>query len=69
MERCKLLSIKARTRSIYLRYVKTGAYQPWAKTFGNDCPRPDFEGARWFWLKRIAGWPERTVRAVWRHLG
>lgn len=59
----------ARAGEIYRRYVKTGAYQPWAKTFGGTCPQPDFKAADWFWAKRIASWPGRMVRAVWRHLG
>lgn len=31
-----------RTEKIYRRYIATGAYQPWAKSFGGTCPAPDF---------------------------
>jgi len=27
---------------IYQRYVKQGAYMPWASQFGRTCPEPDF---------------------------
>lgn len=42
-----------RAWSIYKRYVATGPFQPWAKTFGSTCPDPDFDGARHYWPKRI----------------
>ena len=56
---------EARKESIYRRYISTGAYQPWAKNFGRDCPEPDFAAARTFWLKRIVTWPVDAVRSVW----
>ncbi|MBC8995583.1 hypothetical protein IAI51_03450 [Pseudomonas sp. N40(2020)] len=31
--------------ALYQRYVKEGAYVPWAVDFGNQCPYPDFENA------------------------
>jgi tetratricopeptide (TPR) repeat protein len=58
-----------RAEGIYRRYVKTGAYQSWAKTFGQDCPDPDFKSARTFWLKRIAAWPVALAGSAWRHAG
>ncbi len=30
---------------LYHRYLKEGAYVPWARRFGKDCPEPDFESA------------------------
>jgi len=48
-----------RADSIYRRYISTGAYQPWAKKFGKDCPDPDFEGARTFWSRQALAWPGR----------
>jgi cellulose synthase operon protein C len=36
---------KARAHALYVRYVKTGARVPFAKTFGEKCPDPDFAGA------------------------
>jgi tetratricopeptide (TPR) repeat protein len=56
---------EARKTSIYRRYISTGAYQPWAKSFGQDCPQPDFAAARTFWLKRIVTWPVDAVRSAW----
>jgi tetratricopeptide (TPR) repeat protein len=35
----------ARARGLYHRYVREGAYQPWAKKFGRTCPEPDFDAA------------------------
>jgi hypothetical protein len=40
--------------AIYRRYVKTGAYQAWAGQFGRDCPSPNFETARHYWLRWLA---------------
>lgn len=31
-----------RVTELYTQYVKNGAYVPWAKAFGSDCPAPDF---------------------------
>jgi len=58
---------RKRSAAIYRRYVATGAYQPWAKTFGGTCPQPDFAGARDFWLRRLAAWPAETAGAAARH--
>ncbi|MBC7751850.1 MAG: hypothetical protein H7Z73_09060 [Candidatus Saccharibacteria bacterium] len=42
----------------YQRYVRQGAYVPWAENFGHTCPAPDFDKARthamqydWYQLK------------------
>ncbi len=56
-----------RTEKIYRRYVATGAYQPWAKSFGGTCPAPDFEAARSFWPRRIANWSMQIVDTARRH--
>lgn len=56
-----------RTEKIYRRYVATGAYQPWAKSFGGTCPAPDFEAARTFWPRRIANWSMQIVDTARRH--
>lgn len=32
--------------ALYERYVKQGAYVPWAEHFGESCPEPDFASAR-----------------------
>lgn len=36
----------ARAKALYDRYVKQGPYVAWAEHFGEDCPEPDFAGAR-----------------------
>ena len=41
------------------------SYQPWAKTFGRDCPQPDFAAARTFWLRRSVTWPVDVARSAW----
>ena len=56
-----------RTEKIYRRYVATGAYQPWAKSFGGTCPEPDFEAARTFWQRRVATWSIQVVESAKRH--
>lgn len=56
-----------RTEKIYQRYIATGAYQPWAKSFGSVCPAPDFEAARTFWLRRAEAWSMRLVDGARRH--
>jgi tetratricopeptide (TPR) repeat protein len=56
-----------RTEKIYRRYVATGAYQPWAKSFGGTCPAPDFEAARTFWPRRIEAWSEQMIGSAKRH--
>jgi tetratricopeptide (TPR) repeat protein len=58
---------QAKAESIYKRYVSTGAYQAWAKNFGQDCPQPDFDSAKTFWLDRIEAWSSQKVRSAWRH--
>ena len=60
---------EAKAQAIYQRYVATGAYQPWAKTFGGTCPPPDFEAAKTFWQRRVTGWIEKTAGSAWRHIG
>lgn len=58
---------QAKAEKIYRRYTATGAYQPWAKTFGRICPEPDFEAARTFWPRRIAAWSGQVVDSAKRH--
>lgn len=60
---------EAKAQAIYQRYVATGVYQPWAKTFGGTCPPPDFEAAKTFWQRRVTGWIEKTAGSAWRHIG
>jgi hypothetical protein len=31
---------------MYARYLKQGAYVPWADDFGRHCEEPDFDAAR-----------------------
>ena len=61
-------SNQAKADAICRRYVANGAYQAWARDFGQICPAPDFEGARTFWVRRIADWVTRTAGSVWRHI-
>lgn len=37
-----------RVHALYRRYVKQGAYVPWAKSFGQKCAKPDFAGAIYY---------------------
>lgn len=55
--------------AIYRRYVANGAYQVWAKDFGQTCPDPDFEAARTFWWRRIEAWFAAKAGSLWRHIG
>jgi len=52
-------SNQAKADAVCRRYVANGAYQAWARDFGQICPAPDFEGARTFWARRIADWVTR----------
>ena len=61
-------SDQAKADAIYRRYVANGAYQAWARNFGRICPPPDFEGARTFWMQRIAAWVTQIAGSVWRHI-
>jgi cellulose synthase operon protein C len=56
-----------RASNIYRRYLRMGAYQAWAKDFGTDCPDPDFQSARTFWLRRLLAGPESVVGSARRH--
>lgn len=56
-----------KAEAIYRRYIATGAYQPWAKTFGRTCPQPDFEAARSFWQRRIGDWLAQRAGSAQRH--
>lgn len=60
---------QAKAEGIYRRYIATGAYLPWAKTFGRTCPEPDFEAARSYWPRRISDWLARRVGSAERHAG
>ena len=57
----------ARAEKIYRRYVATGAYQSWARSFGGTCPVPDFEAARTFWQRRLSMWSMQVVESAKRH--
>lgn len=46
---------KLRAAAYYARYVKQGAYVPWAVHFGQACPAPDFHAAR------ILPWRQRAM--------
>jgi len=35
-------------QALYQRYIREGAYLPWAAHFGRDCPDPDFDAAKRF---------------------
>jgi hypothetical protein len=59
----------AKADAIYRRYVANGAFQAWAKDFGESCPDPNFEGARTFWWQRIESWVKKTAGSIWRHIG
>lgn len=54
--------------AIYQRYVANGAYQAWAKNFGQLCPAPDFEGAHTFWSRQVERWVKQSAGWVWRHI-
>jgi len=50
----------AATKKYYQRYVRHGAFLPWAEDFGHGCPAPDFDSARnkallyqWYALKNV----------------
>ena len=51
--------------AIYRRYVANGAYQAWARDFGQICPAPDFEGARTFRKPPTASWATQIAVSVW----
>lgn len=59
---------QSKADTIYRRYVLTGAYQAWARDFGKACPPPDFDGARTFWVRRLAVWGTQIAGLLWRHL-
>lgn len=50
---------------VYRRYIKEGAYVPWAAQFGVECPEPRFDRARWFTLWRAYAWTESRARHHW----
>jgi len=50
---------EARARELYRRYLREGAFVPWATRFGRDCPAPDFAAAEDFAHQQM--W--REVRA------
>lgn len=54
-------------RAMWTRYVREGAYVPWAASFGQDCPAPEILGARWLQarqdVQRAAPW---LPRHPWR---
>ncbi|MEI9898868.1 MAG: hypothetical protein WDN31_00680 [Hyphomicrobium sp.] len=48
--------------------MSTGAYQAWARDFGQVCPAPDFEGARTFWQRRVTTWAAQIAGSISRHV-
>jgi tetratricopeptide (TPR) repeat protein len=46
----------AQADAIYRRYLRTGAYQAWAASFGQECPQPNFTAARDYWLHWTMRW-------------
>ncbi len=55
----------ASAQRIYHRYLRNGAYVAWGAQFGQHCPVPDFESARWL-PYRQAWWGTRHfVRRQW----
>jgi len=49
--------------ALYQRYLRDGAYVAWGKTFGRECPSPDFEKVI---RERNAQWLKRGTRvALW----
>src|SRR5207248_1573496 len=55
----------AAAQALYRLYVANGPMVPWAKTFGRDCPEPDFDAAaRLAWSQPIT----QARRAVRRNL-
>ena len=59
---------QAKAEAIYRRYVANGAYQAWAKDFGQTCPDPDFAGARTYWRRRIETWLSHVAGSLRRHI-
>ena len=52
-----------RGEALWLRYVRNGAYVPWAADFGNECEMPDFPAAaERLHIERIAE-VKRVIRA------
>lgn len=50
---------------IWHRYVRNGAYVKWGANFGDECPAPDFEAAKWLPMKQ-AWWQARHgARRQW----
>ena len=63
----RFIAYQKRVEAIYRRYIATGAYQAWARTFGRECPEPDFIAAQSFWQRRIATWSGQIVGKAARH--
>lgn len=57
-------------RGYYLRYVRQGAFVPWAGNFGHDCPAPDFTGAAKRERAEQIAWAKKQARkaAPWAAL-
>ncbi len=58
----------AKADAIYRRYVANGAYQAWARDFGQICPSPDFEGARTRVTQSAIRRTQNAAGSVWRHI-
>ncbi len=41
-------------QALYRRYVREGALLPWATPFGQHCPQPEFNRARWLEIRQQA---------------
>ncbi len=48
--------------TLYQRYVKEGAFVPWAVDFGNQCPYPDFENADKRYVTQVTDAVRTTLR-------
>ena len=59
---------KDKSNDIYQRYVQQGAIVPWADHYGHDCPEPDFQAAKHFWLTHALFWSRRETIRHWRVL-
>ncbi|HEY2344309.1 MAG TPA: hypothetical protein VGH80_00350 [Xanthomonadaceae bacterium] len=53
---------------IWHRYVRNGAHVKWGANFGNDCPAPDFESAKWLPMKQCWWQARHWTRHGWPFL-
>ncbi|PYD75613.1 hypothetical protein [Novacetimonas pomaceti] len=50
---------------LYARYVRQGAYVPFARHFGKDCPAPDFRAAAYFPYRQSWRRARHDIRHGW----